>query len=414
MALQLSMYSAYPSAGQNVLRPKGITRPKRRFDLASGVWRELPRKRLRLRKIAFILAAATSLYWLFAYHHRVHVPVTLSMVVTKDVPVYIDAAATVQAAQTVTVHAQMDGQLAEIAFKEGQDVKAGDVLARIDPNSLKIQYDEAMVNKVQDEAMLAKVKQELAKLKPLPHKTVKKETLKQLEEKRNAVRQFEATLQSDQVTIDTLKNQLSRSVIVSPIDGRTGIRQIDAGNMVHTADANGLVVISQMEPISVVFNLPEKKLHAIVDRLNQKEPIQILAMDADSRNVLDTGTLELVDNQVDAASGTIYLKANFPNHKRLLWPGGSVHIRLLESSLKNAVVVPATSVHYDNSKSEANPFVFVYSPTSQSIEMRIVKVAMTQDGEAVIQEGIHSGEQLVSESRGLLVDGSYVVPNIGK
>ena len=381
--------------------------------MAGGIWRELPRKRLRLRMVALALLTATSLYWLFFHPPIVYVPVALSPVVTKDVPVYVEAAATVQANQTVTVHAQMDGQLSEIFFKEGQEVKAGEVLAMIDPHNFKIQYDEAVANKMQDEAMLAKLKNDVAKINSLSHKhNDLKENAKNLQEKRNTLRQFEATVKSDQVTIDTLKDQLNRSVIASPIDGRTGIRQVDAGNMVHTADTNGLVVITQMEPIAVVFTLPQKDLLAFGDRLNQKNVIHALAMDADDKTVLDEGTLEMVDNQVDPATGTIHLKALFPNHKRILWPGASVHIRLLFSSRKGAVVVPESAVHLGDAKraGDAKPFVFVYNPNNKRIQMRQVKVAMTQDGNAVIEEGVHSGEQVVTAGQGLLADGSYVVP----
>jgi multidrug efflux system membrane fusion protein len=392
------------------------------------VWREVPRKRKIIRKLLLAGVAAASLFWLFSSHNAVYIPVTLSPVVTKDVPVYIESVATVQANQTVTVHAQMDGQLSEVLFKEGQEVKQGAVLAKIDPRNLKTQYDEAVANKLQDEAMLAQAKNELAKLKIAPRKQPSakgkpadsKDNSRKLDEKRNIVRQFEATVQSDIVTIETLKNQLSRSVIVSPIDGRAGIRQVDAGNMVHSADMNGLVVITQLEPISVIFDMPEKNLRVISERLNNKEVIKALAMDVENKNVLDEGTLELVDNQVDAATGMIHLKATFPNHRRVLWPGGTVHVRLLVSSLKDAVVVPAAALHKQEPKvgesvdADAKPWVFVYDPKSQSVEKRVVNVSINQDGGAVIEKGLKAGETVVTDSMGLLVDGSYVTSQNSK
>jgi multidrug efflux system membrane fusion protein len=352
----------------------------------------------------------------------------LAAATTKDVPVYIESVATVQANQTVTVHSQMDGQLSEVLFKEGQEVKQGEVLAKIDPRNLKTQYDEAVANKLQDEAMLAQAKNELAKLKIVPRKQPStkgkpaevKDNSRKLDEKRNIVRQFEATVQSDIVTIETLKNQLSRSVIVSPIDGRAGIRQVDAGNIVHSADMNGLVVITQLEPISVVFDMPEKNLRVISERLNNKEAIKALAMDVENKNVLDEGTLELLDNQVDAATGMIHLKAVFPNHKRVLWPGGTVHVRLLVSSLKDAVVVPASALHKQETKvgesvdADAKPWVFVYDAQSQSVEKRVVNVSINQDGDAVIEKGLKAGETVVTDSMGMLVDGSYVTAQSGK
>jgi multidrug efflux system membrane fusion protein len=304
----------------------------------------------------------------------------------------------------------MDGQLSEILFKEGEDVKAGDVLARLDPRTLKMQYDEAMAEKAQDEAMVMKIKNDMAKLRHSGHKRpVSKEAAKKLDELRTELRQFQATVQSDQVTIDTLKNQLSRSVIVAPIDGRTGIRQMDVGNIVHTADANGLVSITQIEPISVVFDLPEKNLLPVRERLNRKEAIPVLAVDNHNKAVLDEGTLELVDSQIDAIHGTVHLKARFPNHKRLLWPGGSVHIKLLVSHLNGALVVPASAVHMENAQSGKKPWVFVYVSADRKLEMRPVKVSMVQDGNAVIEEGVHAGEQVVTDSQGLLAGGNYLI-----
>ncbi len=428
MTLQLSMYSTYRPIEQRLMGHVGAKRSRRRFDLAGGVWREVPRKRMRIRKLALLAATCLAAYALFFSHDIVHVPVVLAPVVAKEVPVYIESTAKVQANQTVTVHTQMDGQLSEILFKEGQDVKAGEVLARLDPKTVKMQYDEAVANKVQDEAMLAKAKSDLAKLKSLSRKQAPakgkvaepKELTRKLEQKRDEVRQFEATIQSDDVAIDTLSTQLGRTVLVSPIDGRTGIRQVDAGNMVHTSDPNGLVVITQLEPITVVFDLPEKNLRLISDRLYRKEAIKALAMDVENKNVLDVGTLELLDSQVNAVTGTIHLKASFPNRKRVLWPGGTVHVRLLVSSLKDAVVVPASAVHQtepkegaaDVSLTDKESWVFVYDAQNQTVDKRIVKVRMNQDGDAVIEQGLKTGESVVINSQGLLADGSYVTTQV--
>ncbi len=424
MTLQLSMYSTYRPIDQGLVGQPVNKRGKRRFEHASGVWREVPRKRKIIRKFLLLAATASAVVWTVMDHTVVHVPVSLAQAALRDVPIYIESPATVQANQTVTVHTQMDGQLLEVLFREGQEVKAGDVLARLDPRTFKAKYDEALVNKVQDEAMLAKAKSDFNKLKfaaahQPAHKgkhteVANKDMLKRLDEKRNEVRQFEATVQSDAVAIESLKTQLSRSVIVSPLDGRAGMRQVDAGNIVHPSDANGLVVITQLEPISVIFDLPEHNLHAISDRLSNKEPVEVLAMDVDNKAVLDQGMLELLDNQVDAATGTIHLKATFPNHKRVLWPGGSVHVRLLVSSLKDAVVVPAAALHREEikvgeeRKPDSKPWVFVYNAERQSVEKRIVNVSMTQDGDAVIAQGVNAGERVVTDSMGTIADGSAV------
>jgi len=389
--------------------------------MAGGVWRELPKGRFRIRKAMLLLLVIGIGYFLFFSHHEKPVPVILSLAVSKDIPVYLDAAGKVQANQTVTVRTQTDGQLAEILFREGQDVKVGDILAKIDPRTYQAQYDEAVANKTQDEAMLAKAKNDLAKNQSSKNgskndKTKNKQARnkpenskdspKTLDARRSIVRQFEATVKSDQVVIDTLKTQLNRSIIASPIDGRTGIRQVDAGNMVHPSDSNGLVVITQMEPVSVLFNLPEKSLLSLSDLSGKNEKTKVLAMDADNHTLLDTGELEMVDNQVDPVSGTIRLKATFPNHKRLLWPGASVHVRLLASTRHNVVVVPAGAVHQGSSK----PFVFVYNLKNNTVEKRLINVTMMQDENAIIEDGVQAGEKVVSVSQATLVDGSHVIP----
>lgn len=379
----------------------------RQFDMAGGVWRELPRRPLRLRRWALMVTAAAVSGWLVLRPAEVPVAITLAPVEARDVPVYLDAPAIVQANQTVTVHTQLDGQLTEILFREGQDVKAGDVLARIDQRNVLTQYDEAVANLTQDEAMLAKAKSALAKIAPAKAGRLP-------EEKRAEIRQFEASVKSDRVAIDTIKTQLSRSELLSPIDGRTGIRQVDAGNMVHASDANGIVVITQMEPVTVQFSLPEKSLRPISDRLSRNETVPVLAVDNDSHAVLDEGTLQMVDNQIDAVARQMHLKASFPNHKRVLWPGASVHIRLLASSLKGAIIVPVSALHYPESKpgeesGSLKPWVFVYRPGDNRVEKRPVTVAMTQDNDAVIQEGIHAGEQVAVGSDGALADGGRVV-----
>ncbi len=404
MTLQASLYSSY-RADSAVGTPSSFS--KRRFDMAGGVWRELPRKRGRIRRFAMYLAATTAMVWAFSDHTINYIPVSVAPVEARDIPVYLDTNAMVQAGQTVNVHVQMDGQLSEILFREGQDVKAGDVLARLDPRNYQMQYDEAVVNLNQDQAMLAKIKATLIKLASAKGKRDQRA----IDETRSQLHQFETTIKADDVTIETFKTQLSRTTLTSPIDGRTGIRQVDAGNMVHAADANGIVVVTQMEPVSAVFSLPEKSLRPFANRLAKKEPIPVLAVDTDNQAVLDEGTLATVDSQVDAMTGQVHLKASFPNHKRVLWPGASMRIRLLASSLKSATVVPATSVHYPDAKSEdesLKPWVYVYKPDTKKVEKRFVTVTMTQDGDAVIGEGVHSGEQVVTASAMTLSGGSHV------
>jgi len=369
--------------------------------MAGGVWRAAPKGRLRLRQALAVLLTGWLLYQMAPINEEDRVTVMVAPAVRKDMPVYLDIPGTVQAYQTVTVHAQAEGQLAEILFEEGQDVKAGDPLARLDPRSYQTQRDEAIATKTQDEAMLAKARNDLAAYKKLGAKAVPKI----LDAKRSVVRQFEASVASDQVTIDHWQNQLDRTVITSPIDGRTGIRQVDAGNRVKPTDSNGLVVITQMDPIAVMFNLPQKSLLAVGRNLDRKKKMTVLALDKETRTILDSGELEMVDNKVDPENGTIRLKAAFPNTKRLLWPGGKVLVRLQLTTRRDALVVPASAIQPGTPK----PSVFIYRPASQTVEMRPVKLVMTQDDEAVIEDGVRAGEQVVTDSMRTLEHGTPAI-----
>ncbi len=273
------------------------------------------------------------------------VPVLVAAATTRDVPLYLDGLGTVQAFNTVTIKPMVDGPLLDVDFKEGQTVRKGDVLARIDPRIYQAALDMATAKKAQDEAQLANARVDLARYEKLVANKYASD--QQAQTQRALVTQLTGLVQQDQAQIDTAKTNLSYTTIVSPIDGRTGIRQVDAGNIVHASDTTGIVVITQLHPISVLFTLPQQQLQAVATAMHAGAPtVLAFAQGANqtASDILDTGKLAVLDNQVDPTTGTIKLKATFPNPDDKLWPGGFVGVRLQVGTAKAAVVVPPAAV----------------------------------------------------------------------
>ena len=327
------------------------------------------------------------------------IPVVAAAAVSKDVPVYLDGLGTVQAYNTVTVHSRVDGELTDIAFVEGQDVHTGQVLARVDPRTFQASLDQATATKAKDEAQLADARLDLARYTNLGNR-VSGQTL---DTQRALVQQLEASVRVDQANIDNAKTMLSYCTIVSPIDGRTGIRQVDKGNIIHAADTNGLVVITQLQPISVLFTLPQQTLIEIVQHMNGQSKLPVFAVGSDNKTQLDKGQLELIDNQIDQTTGTIKLKSTFPNTGHLLWPGGFVNVRLLVDTQKGATVVPTVSIQ----RGPQGTYVFVLK-SDNTVELRAVTVGLIEDTDAVIQQGVQAGEQVVIDGMAKLQNGSQV------
>lgn len=316
-----------------------------------------------------------------------------------DVPVILEAVGTAQALNTVTVRPQVDGRLLELTFREGQDVKKGDVLARIDPTIYQAQYDQALAKKAQDEANLANSRLDLERYVSLARTA---SGLKKNEDtQRAAVAQLEAQLKADQGAIDTAKAYLDYTAVRAPIDGRTGFRLVDAGNLVRAGDTNGLVVITQVTPIAVLFNLPQQNLRA-VNAAAARGPVQVEALEADSRNVLDTGTLEVVDNQVDQTTGTVRLKAVFPNANLQLWPGSFVNVRLTVDVIRDAVVVPTASVQRGPNGA------FVYGIQEDKAVLKPVTLARQTELVSVVAAGVAPGDQVITTGFARLTDGERV------
>lgn len=320
------------------------------------------------------------------------VTVVAGVVAKKDVPIYLDGLGTVQAFNTVTVRARVDGQLEKVFYTEGQDVKAGDMLAQIDAAPFQTQLEQNEAKKAQDEAQLANAKVDLKRNADL---LADKIVAQQVYDSAKAlVDQLEATVKADQAAIDSARVQLNYTKVVSPIDGRTGLRLVDQGNIVHATDANGLVVITQLRPIAVIFTLPEQNLNEIHKQMGPQE-LTVLAVDRDNTVLLDTGKLTVIDNQIDTTTGTIKLKATFPNKDLRLWPGQFVNTRLLLTVKKDSAVVPASVVQ----RGPDGPFAFVIKK-DMGVEIRPIKVGQIEKGEALITSGLKPGESIV-------VDGQY-------
>jgi multidrug efflux system membrane fusion protein len=329
------------------------------------------------------------------------VPVVAGKVEQKDTPIYLDGLGTVQAFNTVTVHTRVDGELQQVLFTEGQDVKTGDLLAVIDPRPFQAALDQAIAKKAQDEAQLANAKVTLARNTDL----LKKKVIDQqdFDTSRYQGDQFQAAVQADQAAIEAAKTQLDYTQIKSPIDGRTGVRLVDVGNIVHAADQNGIVVITQLHPISVVFTLPEQKLQEILNQGGANGGLKVLALDRGNTSTLDEGALAVVDNQIDQTTGTMKLKATFPNDQLQLWPGKFVNARLILTTRKGATVVPSSVVQ----RGPQGTYAYVVK-TDKTVEMRPIKVAQTEANVALIDSGLKVGEQVVVDGQYKLQPGAHV------
>lgn len=328
------------------------------------------------------------------------VPVIAALTKRADVPVTLDGVGTIRALNTVTVRAQVEGKLLQVSFKEGQDVKRGDVLARIDPTTYKAQLDQAVAKKAQDEATLANAKIDLDRYTRLvASNSVARQ---QLDTQKATVSQLEALVNLDQAAIDNARAVLQYTTITAPLDGRTGIRLVDEGNIVRGADATGIVVITQLRPISVLFTLPQQQLGDVTAALARGSPT-VEVFGPDNKTVIETGTLQVVDNQVDQTTGTIKLKAEFPNQNLRLWPGQFVNVRLLVDTLKQVVVSPTAAVQ----RGPNGTFVFVVQPDN-TVAVRPVTVSQQNETQAVIASGLQPDERVVTTGFARLTGGSDV------
>src|SRR5689334_18063313 len=356
----------------------------------------------RTLAVAFILIAILgALYYVFggpgAQQRRAGrfaaegpVPVLATTVTRADVPVYLDAVGTIKALNTVTVRPQVDGRLLSVNFKEGDDIKKGDVLARIDPVIYQAQLDQAVAKKAQDEAQLANSRIDLDRYEKLA--TTAAINKQQVDTQRALVAQNVALVQADQAAIDNARAMLGYTTIIAPLDGRTGIRMVDEGNYVRAADAT-----------SALFNLPQQELPQLNSAF-AKGPLSVDALRSDNDEVIDRGQLKVVDNQVDQTTGTVNLKAEFPNANLQLWPGQFVNIRLLVDTLKQVVVIPTGAVQ----RGPTGTFVYVVKDDS-SVAMRPIAVQKQDEIQTVVKSGLEADERVVTTGFVRLTEGSKVV-----
>ena len=328
------------------------------------------------------------------------VPVEIATAARRDMPVYLSGLGSVEAFNTVTVRTRVDGELQKVAFTEGQTVKAGDPLAQIDPRPLQAQLDQALALAVQDNAKLANARLDLGHFRDLA--TRQFATRQSVDTQAALVSQLEGAVKGDQAAVENARVQLSYTSITSPLNGRTGIRLVDQGNIVHASDAGGLVVITQLQPISVVFTLPEGEVPKLRAAMAEG-PVAAAALSQDGQKALDRGTVMLLDNVIDQTTGTIRLKATFPNAHETLWPGQFVEVRVLLRTDANVVTVPATAVLH----APDCLYVYVVKP-DRTVERRDVSVGEDDLGRSEIRKGLEAGEQVVSAGQYRLQSGMQV------
>jgi multidrug efflux system membrane fusion protein len=330
----------------------------------------------------------------------VKVPVHVATAEKKSFPVILNGLGTVQATNSVTVRSRVDGQIEKVGFEEGQMVKEGDLLVQIDPAPFKAILEQATAKLAQDEASLANAKQDLERTQTLAQHG---NATQQLLDQRTAnVASLTAQVQADHAAIESAKVQLAYTTIRSPLTGRAGFRLIDPGNIIHATDQNGVLTITQLQPISVVFTAPEQDLPAISEAL-KAGPLKVTAYSSDGKKTLATGQLKLIDNQVDVASGTIRLKASFDNADNALWPGLSVTTRLLVSTIDNTVVVADSAVQ----RGPNGLYVYVIGADSKA-QLRDVTVGRIEGGQAQIEKGLSPGERVVTAGHYRVVPGGLV------
>ncbi len=330
------------------------------------------------------------------------IPVLTARSETRDVPIYLDGLGTVQAFNLVSVRPMIEGPLTEIRFHEGQDVRAGDLLARIDPRPYQASLDSATAKKQQDEANLTNARLDAGRYSKLAATAYS--SGQQVDTARAQVAQLEAQVRGDQAQIDTARTQLSYTEIKAPIDGRIGLRQLDNGNIARPTDVLPLTVITQLKPISVVFTLPQQALPVVANAMQDGMPeVLALKQGGGTGDPLDRGQLAVLDNQVDPTTGTIKLKATFPNDKLLLWPGGFVNVRMLADTQRSVVTVPTAAVQ----RGPRGAFVFVIS-TGNVAQRRPVTVGHEDDQLSILAEGLRTGEQVVVDGAQRLTDGVKV------
>ncbi|MDE2448240.1 MAG: efflux RND transporter periplasmic adaptor subunit [Gammaproteobacteria bacterium] len=367
---------------------------------------------IRLSRTRLVLGAAAVIAvgffaWLLAPAHAsskrdsapAAVAVSTATVTQQDMPVYLEGLGTVQAFYTVKVTAQVNGELTNVDFHEGEQVKRGQLLAQIDPRPFQAALDEARAALAKDDAQLGDASKDLARYNFLEPKKLASQ--QQVDNQKALVGELKAQIEADQAAIENATTQLSYTRITAPFDGRTGIRAVDPGNIVHSSDTNGIVVLTQLQPISTIFTLPEDTLQSVADAMS-RGPVPVVALARDGTE-LDRGTIMLIDNQIDQTTGTIRLKATFANPKLKLWPGQFVNLRLLVRTERNALTIPAAALQ----RGPDGMFVYIVRPDS-TVAQQPVTVTNNSETVAVVTQGLERGQQVVTSNAFRLEPGAPV------
>jgi multidrug efflux system membrane fusion protein len=328
------------------------------------------------------------------------VAVETATVARANVPLYLEGLGNVQAFYTANITARVDGELQRVAFVEGQMVRRGQLLAQIDPRPNQAAFDQAVATEAKDTAQLGSARADLERyVKLAPQNLASQQTI---DTQQALVAQLQAQIKVDRAIIDNARTQLAYTSIVSPIDGRTGIRKVDPGNNVHATDTNGIVVVTQMQPISIVFTLPEDQLLQINKALGAGS-VRVTALSRDDKTQLDTGTLTLVDNQIDPNTATMRLKAVFPNQQNTLWPGQFVNVRVLVQQQEDVLTLPSAAVQHGPD----GLFTYVVKADS-TVEVRPLKIGEDSEGVVVVTDGVSAGERVVTSNQYRLQPGARV------
>jgi multidrug efflux system membrane fusion protein len=319
---------------------------------------------------------------------RAGVPVSIAVAGRQDVPIYLTGLGTVQASFTIEIHTKVDGELEEVLFTEGQHVKKGDMLAKIDPRLYQAALDQAKARRAQDAALLAAAEKDLVRAKALELKSF--ETQKNVDQLQGRVDQLKASILANEAAMETAQAQLDYTTIVAPSDGRIGIRLVDPGNMLRSSDARSIATLVLTRPAAVVFTLPATNLDD-VRAATQRGPVEVTAFDQDNRVVLSTGKLLLIDNVIDQASGTIRLKAVFPNEDEALWPGEFVNARVLTEIRRNAIAVPAAAVQRG-----AQGLLAWVVGKDNTAEPRPIEVSLASGDLTIVTKGLSEGDRVIT------------------
>lgn len=356
--------------------------------------------------VAVALVAAWILFWRHGSTQAAQtpapaaVPVTITAAVQRDVPIYYDALGTVSALNTVAIRAQVTGQIVSVDFRQGQDVKKGDVLARIDPAPFQAAFDQAAAKKSEDEAQLIDNEKDLARFKTLVIRNA--ETQQNVDAQQAKVDQTKSTIDADQAAIEAARTQLNYATITAPISGVVGFRQVDIGNIIHTNDVSPLTVLTQIKPCTVIFTLPQGDLAPVREAMLHGT-VSVLAFDQENKQQLAEGKLLLINNQIDQNTSTIQLKAEFPNEDERLWPGEFVHIHILITTRKNAVTVPAVALQ----RGPDGFYVWVIKPDNTA-EQRPIEAETVSEDLAIATKGLDAGERVVVDGQSRLDVGTRV------